>query len=378
MTATDLQPIRLFGSSISYFTGKLEHYFRSRGIDYELLPITGGRVSKLIKQKVGTAQMPALELGDGRWMTDSTVIIQWFEEHYPQGGLIPGDPLLRFFSFLLEDYADEWLWRPAMHYRWYYPLGANFAGYHLAAELGVETPLPLFLKRWIIVQRQRRGFTSGDGITRDQVGGVEAIYHRTLQQMQGILNTRPFLLGDRPSLVDIGFAGPMFRHFGLDPVPAEIMRQQAPAVLEWLGRLWNSGPLVYASGGDVSAGDTREANVLLLEGCMPMLKEVGKAYLPYLNANVHAIECGERRFDTDIDGVQYRAARSSNYRVWCLKVLRERFAQLEEGAQAAARSILERSGCWEPLWELAELPVNDSLCARLPFYADAKMIDVYD
>ena len=26
----------------------------------------------------------------------------------------------RFVALLVEDYADEWLWRPAMHYRWSY------------------------------------------------------------------------------------------------------------------------------------------------------------------------------------------------------------------------------------------------------------------
>jgi len=30
----------------------------------------------------------------------------------------PRDPAVAFVSVLLEDYADEWLWCPAMHYRW--------------------------------------------------------------------------------------------------------------------------------------------------------------------------------------------------------------------------------------------------------------------
>jgi hypothetical protein len=31
--------------------------------------------------------------------------------------VIPLDPLVAFVSRLVEDYADEWMWRPAMHYR---------------------------------------------------------------------------------------------------------------------------------------------------------------------------------------------------------------------------------------------------------------------
>ena len=37
--------------------------------------------------------------------------------HYENGTIYPADPMLRFAALLIEDYADEWLWRPAMHYR---------------------------------------------------------------------------------------------------------------------------------------------------------------------------------------------------------------------------------------------------------------------
>ncbi len=100
--------------------------------------------------------------------------------------MTPENPLQRFFSLLLEDYADEWLWRPAMHYRWYYPAGARFASYHLASEIAPDVPAPAFLKRWSITRRQRNGYTMGDGITTAQVPGVEAIYRRMLEQLEAI------------------------------------------------------------------------------------------------------------------------------------------------------------------------------------------------
>ena len=57
--------------------------------------------------------------------------------------------------------------------------------------------------------------------------------------MQGILEKTPFLLGSHPTIVDFGFIGPFFRHFASDPTPRKIMQQQAPAVYEWAGRMWN-------------------------------------------------------------------------------------------------------------------------------------------
>ena len=367
MERDTIEPLVLYGCEISYFTGKLEHYFRIKGIPYRLQPMTE-RYRKLVGEGTGSTQMPAVQLADGRWMSDSTPIIQWFEEQYPETPVIPHDPLQRFFSLLLEDYADEWLWRPAMHYRWYYREGAMWAGTHLAEELLPDTRAPAFLKRWRLIRRQRGGYTMGDGITPSQVPGVEAIYLRTLAQLQAILSRRPFLLGERPSLADIGFTGPFFRHFGLDPVPAEIMRQQAPAVWEWLARSWNRR-LEDSDGG-------------LLDGVPPdwgpILDEIGGHYLPYLCANLEAIVAGEQRFDADIGGVSYRGARSSKYRVWVLKRLREHFDDLGGEARDAARPLLEQHRCWEPLWRHHELPVGDEFCGRLPFHADAKMIDVYE
>ncbi len=239
MAIDTLQPIKLYGSNVSYFTGKLETYFRVKSVPYTFHSMQAPRDFKLVEKNLGVGQMPAIQLGDGRWMTDSTKIIQWFEHEFTQNPVIPQDPLQAFICLLIEDYADEWLWRPAMHYRWHYPEGAYHLSRHLVDELMGAIPFPAFAKRAVLRRRQRRGYTRGDGINRDNVAGVENIYLRILQQLQAIFEQRPFMLGERPSLADIGLSGPFFRHFALDPIPQEIMRQQAPAVYEWVARLWN-------------------------------------------------------------------------------------------------------------------------------------------
>lgn len=136
-------PLTLYGSNISYFTGKMENYFRVRNMPYRLASMQYPADGKLLQREVGVSQMPAIQLADGRWMTDSTKMIQWFESEFPQGGLIPADPLQAFVCLLLEDWADEWWWRPAMHYRWHYPEGARFASWHLAVELLDQMPGPV-------------------------------------------------------------------------------------------------------------------------------------------------------------------------------------------------------------------------------------------
>ncbi len=366
MDSADLQPITVYGSNISYFTGKLENYFRLKGLSYTLRPMQFPADAKWIEQKLGVMQMPVAQLVDGRLMTDTTKIIQWMEARLPDNPQIPGDPVQAFVCLLIEDYADEWLWRPAMHYRWHYPEGAYLQSRHLADELFGGVPLPGALKRWHVRRRQRGGYTTGDGITAAGIDGVEQIYRRTLQQLQAVFERRPFMFGDKPSLADIGLSGPFFRHFALDPVPLEILRQQAPAVLEWVARLWNTRP-EDCTGAWLNG---------VPEDLGPLLDEIGSSYLPYLCANVDAVAAGRKRFDVEVGGVSYRGARYSRYRVWCLQELRSHYQALPENAQSVVRELLEQHRCWEPLWRNPALPLLPGQEQDLPFRGSTKMVGV--
>ena len=167
-------PLTLLGSNISYFTGKMENYLRLKQIPYRLESMQFPAVRKVLERELGVMQMPAIILPDGRYMTDSTKMIEWFEARHPEHPILPPDPLQRFLCHLLEDWADEWWWRPAMHYRWHYAEGARFASYHLATEVMVHHPLPVWFKRRLLQHRQRSGYTTGDGITRANFKAVEA------------------------------------------------------------------------------------------------------------------------------------------------------------------------------------------------------------
>ena len=362
---TSLSPIRLYGSSASYFTGKMENYFRVRGVPYTQEIMYFPESVKQNIANLGVAQMPTVQLGDGRWMTDTTAMIQWFETQIPEHRIIPDDPAQRFLCLLLEDYADEWLWRPAMHYRWYYPKGAYLLSRHLVDELVRNLPLPRVLLRWNLRRRQRGGYTAGDGVGPEAVAGTEAIYGRTLEQLEHIFSQRDFLLGSKPSLADIGFSGPFFRHFAFDPIPLEILRQQAPATLAWVARLWAYAP---SKGGEWVEGIPNDIG--------PILDEIGRAYLPYLNANVDAVAAGKKTFDATIDNVPYRGARYSRYRVWCLAQLRAELEAIAAPARSQVEELLNRHGCLDPLYARSELPLLPDQEAGLPFNGSTKMVGV--
>lgn len=354
----------VFGSKISYFTGKFETYLRYKQIPYSFRALGLRHYSWVIPRRLGATQLPSVQLEDGRWMSDTTPMIAWLERRHPGAPVMPADPLQRFLSLLIEDYADEWLWRPAMHYRWSYLVDRHLAGTQLAQEL-IGLPLPLSLRRAAVTRRQLRLFVRGDGIDAHTRAHAERSVARALGCLQTSFQQRPFLLGERPTIADIGLMGPMWRHFVHDPTPARLMQETAPAVFEWAARMWNA-----------RAGALGGAR--LIDGVpadlSPLLDEVGATHLQSLAANALAHGAGQRTHELTVQGTTYRGLPTSAYRVWCLEQLRARFQELAAPDAAELEALLREHGCWEPMWRVDGLASGHDPAGQAPFCRVTRMV----
>ncbi|MEZ5952856.1 MAG: glutathione S-transferase family protein [Hyphomonas sp.] len=349
--------LKVYGLKVSYFTGKLEAYLRYKEIPYEFCPMTARQFMRDIPAKTGAMQMPAAELPDGRWMTDTSPMIDWFETQYPDPPILPEDPGQAFVCRLIEDYADEWLWRPAMHYRWSYPLSSKLLARQISDVMGAEIKAPGWLKRRRTEQRQKHNFVDRDGVTPATRAHVESSYLRLLQILETVFASRPFLFGDRPTLADIGLMGPLLRHFSMDPAPGVIMRETAPGVMEWVYRMWNARAS-RMSGGLVSG---------IPDDLRPLLREIGEAHLEALNANAAAWQTGQTRHDARIQDTDYHDIQTSQYRVWCLEVLQARHAALDDLTRASLRPLLEAENVLEPLLRLSGVESGYAAGKEAPF-----------
>jgi glutathione S-transferase len=319
--------MEVYGASVSYYTGKLETYLRYKGIAYERSS-PYEEISE-IKAQVGSIQHPMVKRDDGRWMSDSTPMILQLEKEHPEPSILPTDPVVAFIAHLIEDYADEWLWRAAMHYRWSYDHDRELLSRILADELTGHLKLPRFWRCRLIKRRQHK-FVSNDGVTKTTRSHVEAGYLHILALMSSLLAKQPFILGDKPSIADIGLMGPMLRHFGQDPTPAAIMRDTAPFVFEWLGRMWNAR--ARTTQGEFVAEIPSDFT--------PMLQEICETHLVQLADNAKAWQLNQNKFSMNVQGCHYQHLPVSRYRVYCLEMLRGQFACLDENAQAAVKSLL--------------------------------------
>jgi glutathione S-transferase len=357
-------PMIVYGSKISYFTGKFEAYLRYREIPYELRAIDPLHYGWIVPRALGAAQLPTVRLADGRWMSDTTPMIAWLERGQPSPSVIPADPVVGYVALLVGDYADEWLWRPAMHYRWSHEEDRHLAATRLSREL-LNVPLPLAARRRWIARRQTRLFVAGDGVDATTAPHAEGAFRRALACLEPVLSKRPFLLGERPTIADLGLMGPFWRHFVHDPTPARIMQDSAPATFEWAARTWNA-----------RAGHLGSAAVAsdVPRDLFPLLREIGASHLPALAVNAEAHRAGAPVHRLELDGAAYRRVPTSAYRVWCLERLQERFRGLGRGDAAAVEELLREHGCWKPLWRAEGIRSGHDPRGEAPFCRVTRMV----
>lgn len=326
------QPYIVHGLDLSYFTGKLEAYFRGKGIPYVLKEMTT-RSFRDCARATGVQQMPQVECPDGTWFTDTTLIIQHFEKALPTPAIAPRDPAIRFVSQFIEDFGDESLWRPALYYRWAFSDDARLMSGRLARGMLRDVKLPFAARRQLILRRQQGVYLRKDGVTRATRHAIEHLYFDALTAMEAALETNPFVLGRRPTEADFGLFGSMFRHFFSDPTPAKIMRDVAPRTLAWVARLWALYPAQFES----------EAHIATIPpAARPLLRLAAETHLPYMKANADAVASGAKTMRFADHGASFETP-VSPYRAWCFDEMQRAFAELDTESRKTVETWLTAS-----------------------------------
>lgn len=323
----------VYKSDISYFSGKLEAYLRYKEVPHSLVDCNRHTL-KMIARKTGTQKMPAIEMANGQWLYDTTPMMQWLEQRHPEQTVLPPNPALRFVALLLEDYADEWLWRPAMWWRWVpkssrVTLGRRIAGAMASKALAI--PLGFYFAR-----RQLNEWLWKDGVNKHNSNDVRDMLFRELEFLEPLFSKQAFLLGSHPSVADFGYFASMFRHFGNDPISAEVMRQEGPNTYEWLARLWNAK---HSQLGKEIIWVWPAADYW-----QPLLKRIAQDYLPYLHQNALAFSQRQKRFDYQGDSLAFAGTVTTNYRVWCRQELQREFSLLGEEDQQKVEQLFAQAG----------------------------------
>ncbi len=232
---------RLLGDDFSYYSGKARAYLKFKRIAFEEITPTPEVYRSVIIPRTGVKYIPVVITPNDVAIQDTTDIIDFFEDRYPEPAVYPATPRQRLAALLFEVYGDEWLLVAAMHYRWRhnYDFAISEFGRLATPEADEET-------------RRRRGAERAKpfhgalpllGITERTGPAIEAGYLELLDALNRHFQTLPYLLGQRPSLGDFGLIGPLYAHLYRDPASGALMRDKAPHVAGWVERMMNpDGP----------------------------------------------------------------------------------------------------------------------------------------
>ena len=324
---------RLFSAENSVFSAKVRAYLRFKeeqedlGEGFEDILVTPELISGLLVARSGSPALPQLEAPDGRWIQDSSAIIDHCEQVH-RGSSVVTDagtrPRQRMAAYLIELFADEWLIVPACWERWYFsedgrePSHRAFNEQQWGAIFGAgrdglsrRAAGAEFFESAFGISNARtnpRGPFAGLiqlGCTDATVEAWRSSLHQLLQALEVHFGQHDYLLGGRPCLADFALLGPLYAHFYRDPVPGFALRLFFPLVCEWVERtnaegclnarrygqkLYGLGPdgsLVgreaMSDGGDWLGADTVPATL------DPVLKVFFQEMWPVLRASMEAL-----------------------------------------------------------------------------------------
>ena len=172
-------------------------------------------------------QVPVLE-HDGRALADSTAILRYLEERFPEPPLLPEEPAARAYCDLVEDWADGSLAFVVGAFRWLNPANREVALGATARELGGGP-----IVRWALGARFRLRYRAA-GYSPASLGHFEERFVGELRTLAALLEQRTFLLGRSLTLADVAVFVQLapLRRF----VEAPLLDAQ-PGVLRWLERV---------------------------------------------------------------------------------------------------------------------------------------------
>lgn len=341
--------VELSGAPGSPYTRKMLALMRYRNIPYRVL-WQGNFANKQIADRVAYPK-PKVSLlptfyfpdsdGELQAETDSSPILRRLEESHAGRSAIPGDAVLAFLNWLLEDYADEWLTKAMFHYRWHYADDIKKAGsilprwYAIAATDEEIEPISKMVSER---QISRLSYVGSNETTKPT---IEESFRRFLTLFNTHLQNRPYCFGERPASADFAIYGQMTQLALFDPTPAKIVTQEFPRVYAWVEAMEDLSGLPVEDSDWMSADNLPDSLVALFG-------EIATLYIPYLKANAAAVMNGAEMLETELDGRVW-TQNPFTYQAKCLQWIGEQYAALSEADKTRLANITADSGLVEAL-----------------------------
>jgi len=285
----------LYGTPFSMYTGKAKSYLNFKKLPFNEVFSSAKVFKEEIKPNTGTHFIPVLKTPEGKYIQDSSDIIEYLEIEHPENPIYPTTPKQRLVSLLLELYADEWLLLPAMHYRWNFKQNIPF----IYREFGriVAPKMPAFVRGFLgkKVAARFKSYVPKLGITGNTIPAIEKWFEEEfLTAFDRHLSQYQFILGDAPCIADFAFFGPIGAHLSRDPHPAQLIKKLAPNVAEWVERMKKPNDVQGEFFADDAIPETLEPILKdLFDNQWPVLEETSNLLSKWYSRETNNIHIGQ-------------------------------------------------------------------------------------
>jgi len=321
---------RIYGAELSPYSVKVRSYFRFKQIPHQWIIRSTDTMDDFAK----FAKLPIIPLVVSPQLQgaqDSTLIIQHLESEHQKDSIYPQDTTVNFVSTLLEEFGDEWGNKWMFHYRWARDIDQLASARRIAQLTQPDAnaeQLDQLTEQVRLRMTDRVWFVGSNPETAPQ---IEASLHLALKQLEVHLESRAYLLGDRPSFGDFSLWGQLYNVW-TDPTNCALIEAKMPNLLAWIQRmLW---PRIE---GDFETWETLKPTL------KPFIKaQIGDLFLPWTQANAEAIAQGKAEFSVQLNG-QTWTQKPQKYHAKSYQVLREKYAALN--SDQATNELLQKTGC---------------------------------
>lgn len=224
--------LELYQFELSQYSEKVRLILDYKGLEYRKIEVTPGVGQLELFRISGQSQVPVLKDGD-TIVADSTEIAFYLEQKYPEKPIIPSDPVEKGQCLLIEQWADESIGlkgRTAI-------IGALNQNQNFRTSI-LPKNTPDFVKTLVgaVPSELLDILGTGVGFGGDAVKEAQKGLRQDLEALSLILQHRPYLVSDQPTLADLAVAGlsiilkfPQGSYFNL---PEEIRGKGIPGLAD--------------------------------------------------------------------------------------------------------------------------------------------------
>ncbi|MEM7006307.1 MAG: glutathione S-transferase family protein [Pseudomonadota bacterium] len=284
---------RLFGAETSPYSLKVRSFLRYKGADFDWVQRSSATEDEFNRHAVLPA-VPLLIGPDGKASQDSTNMLATLEKKVSEPSAMPDDPACQALSYILEDYADEWLNKAMFLGRWSQSPDKDAAAGRVLEQLlsGKQPAKKKEAKASVIARMEER--LPIVGATPENAELISASFRRFCELLNTHLEQNLYVFGGRPSPADFALAGQL-QQVLLDPSNGSWLRDRAPFITAWCEFM--EAP---------TAGSPFTSLLDLSPTLLPIFRdEIAVTFLPWAETNSEAVSKRRKTVELELGGATY-------------------------------------------------------------------------